>query len=157
MYSKPEPTEKNGCEKMHLLFYATLKNGTGKLLSDLNQDLVSEYKGDFCRNIDTLSQKLRKSLDDLTIAVLLAESQQDLLDILSIKDLLKGVRIVLILPDNNEDSIRKGHTLFPRYLTDVNSDFAWVTLVLKKMLSSSDAVKKQNNNKWPITNKPINQ
>ena len=119
---------------MNLLFYATGKKGTGKRLWNLHQELASEYKGDFCRTIDTLSLKLRKSLGDLTIAVLLAESQEELLDILSIRDLLSGVRIILILPDRNEDTIRKGHSLYPRFLSYADGDFKDVAAVLAKML-----------------------
>jgi hypothetical protein len=126
-------------KKMNLLFYATGEKGTGKRLWDLHQELSSVYKGAFCRTIDTLSLKLRKSMSDLTIAVLLAENQEELLDILSIRDLLNGVRIILILPDRKEDTIRKGHSLYPRFLNYVDGDFKNVVDVLAKMLKNMNS------------------
>jgi len=126
--------EKDLNEKINLLFYAANKIKTGKLLWNLHQELASEYKVAFCRHINTLSLKLRKSLGELTIAILLAESKEELLDLLSIRDLLNGIRIILILPDGNKDSIKKGHALSPRFLTYTDSDFNWITAVLKKML-----------------------
>lgn len=131
---KGEKNEKYGVKKMNLLFYATNEKGAGKRLWNLHQELASEYKGDFCRTIDTLSLKLRKSLGDLTIAVLLAESQDELLDILCIRDLLNGARIILILPDRKEDTIRKGYSLYPRFLSYANGDFKDVAAVLSEML-----------------------
>ncbi|MCJ7779472.1 MAG: hypothetical protein MUQ27_01475, partial [Acidimicrobiia bacterium] len=47
-----------------------------------------------------------------------------------IRDLLDRIRIILILPDRNKDTINKGHTLFPRFLTYVDGNFDWVTAVL---------------------------
>ncbi len=121
---------------MHLFFYATETNGAGQLLWNLHQDLAPEHGGEFFRKIVDLAQKLRSPRDYLTIAVLLASTQEELLDILYIRDLLEGVRIILILPDRNRDTIMTGHTLLPRFITCVNSNVSWVNAVLNKMLSN---------------------
>ncbi len=127
---------------MGLLFYATDTKRTGKPLWDLHQELAAEYQGEFFQTTNSLSQQLCQPKGDLTIAVLLVSTQEELLDILSIRDLLDRVRVIIILPDRNEDTISKGHTLFPRFLTHVDSDFSWVTAVLKKMLSNNHDGKK---------------
>jgi len=126
---------------MALLFYASDKQGTGKLLWNLHQDLAAEHQGEFCQTIDTLSQKLHQPKSDSSIAVLLAGTQKELVDILSIGNLLERIRIILILPDSNKDTISKGHTLLPRFLTYVDGNFSWVTAVLEKMLSYNHYVK----------------
>ncbi len=129
---------------MGLLFYAAEKKGVGQFLWDLHQELAPEYQGDFYQTIGTFSQKLRQPQSEPSIAVLLAGTQEDLLDILSIQNLLERTCIILILPDRNEDTISKGHTLFPRFLADVDGDFNWVIAVLKKMLSNNqDSTKKE--------------
>ncbi len=128
---------------MGLLFYATEKKGTGQLLWDLHQELAPEYQGDFYQTIGAFTQKLRRPQGELSIAVLLAGTRDDLLDILSIKNLLERTNIILILPDRDEDTINQGHTLFPRFLTYADSNFGWVNTVLKKMLSNNhDSIKK---------------
>ena len=121
---------------MNLLFYATGEKGTGKHLWNLHQELASEYKGDFCRTIDTLSLKLRKSLGDLTIAVLLAESQEELLEFISIKNWLEDIRIILILPDREKDTISIGLKLYPRFFSYADSNLQDVDAVLKKMIGN---------------------
>lgn len=122
---------------MGLFFYATDTKGTGKALWNLHQELASKYKGEFFQTIDSLSHKLCQPSGDQTIAVLLAGTQEDLADILSVKNLLERTRIILILPDSSKDTISKGHTLFPRFLAYMDGDFSWVTAVLKKMLSNN--------------------
>ncbi|NQT58554.1 MAG: hypothetical protein HQ557_06185 [Bacteroidetes bacterium] len=117
---------------MSLLFYTANTKGAGQLLWSLHQDLASEYKAEFFQTIDTLSQKLRQPQGYQSIAVLLASTQEELTDILTIRNLLDDVRIILILPDRNKETISKGHSLYPRFLTYVDSDFSWVAAVLKK-------------------------
>ncbi len=117
---------------MGVLFYAADIKGTGKPLWDLFQDLSSEYQREFFQTIDTLSQKLRQPSGVQTIAVLLASTQKELSDILTIKNLLEDVRIILILPDRDKKTVSKGYNLYLRFLTYVDSDFNWLTAVLKK-------------------------
>ncbi len=121
---------------MGLIFYATDKEGVGRPLWKLYQELAAEHQGEFYQTIDSLSQKLRQPLDGFTIAIFMASSHDNLMDFLTIKDLLDDVRIILILPDRNEDTIKAGHTLRPRFLTYLDSNFSWVETVLKKMLSN---------------------
>ena len=117
---------------MGLFFYATDIKGTGKPLWDLYQDLSSEYQREFFQSIDTFSQKLRQPQGYQSVAILLASTQEELTDILTIRNLLDNVRIILIVPDRDKETISKGHILYPRFLTYVDSDFNWIAAVLKK-------------------------
>ena len=128
---------------MDLFFYTSDTKGAGQNLWNLHQDLHAKYKGEFYLTIDDLTNRLRRPKGDPAIAVLLAGSQKDFMDILSIRDLLDQLRIILILPDRNDDTVRKGHALFPRFLTYVDGNFDWVKAVLEKMLSNNNG---DNNN-----------
>lgn len=75
----------------------------------------------------------------MTIAVFLAASKEELSELVSIRNLLADLRIILVLPDARDDTISKGHTLRPRFLTDVDSDFLDIVAVLGKMFSSADS------------------
>jgi hypothetical protein len=123
---------------MDLLFYATDIEGDGKPLWDLYQDSYDQHRSEFCLKIDDLTDRLRRPKSDPAIAVLLAGSQIDLENFLAIRDLLNRIRIILILPDRNKDTIKKGHTLLPRFLTFVDGNFDWVTAVLHKMIMNSE-------------------
>ena len=90
--------------------------------------------GETYRTIGSLAHRLRQPRYDATIAVLLAANREDLYDLLSIRDLFRGISIILILPDRNADTIAKGHKLRPRFLTYKDSNFGAITAVLGKML-----------------------
>ena len=122
---------------MNLLFYATVTNGPGKRLQKVIKGLVPRnMRTENYRTINSLTHRLRRPTHDLAVAVLFAASKQDLLDILSVRDLLEDLRIVLLIPNRQKDTIAKGHTLRPRFLTYADSDFSDVAAVLRKMLEN---------------------
>jgi hypothetical protein len=120
--------------EMNLLLYTTAAEGIGARLQRTIETLVPKEKLEVSWTLDRLSCRLRQPKDDFTIAVLLAASRNDLADILSIHDLLCDIRIILILPDRENDTIAWGHSLQPRYLSYIDSDFTDVAAVLGKMM-----------------------
>jgi hypothetical protein len=120
--------------KMNLLFYTTEKEEVGECFQNIIDTLVPKGMGETYRTIKSLAHRLRQPGYDSTIAVLLAATREDLYDILSIRELLRGINIILILPDRNADTIAKGHRLRPRFLTYKDSNFGEITAVLGKML-----------------------
>jgi hypothetical protein len=103
------------------------------------EDLNLECGLEIYRTIESLSHRLCRPEKGLTAAVLFTTSKQELLEILSIKNLLFNVRIILVLPDREEDTITKGHSLRPRFLTYIDSDFGDIAAVLSKMLRDNGA------------------
>lgn len=123
---------------MKLLLYSPMTAGAGKRLQRVIGTLVPKKETEAYQTIDSLSHRLRQPspADNAAVAVLLAATKEDLLDMLSIKDLIWNLRIILILPDTDDDTISQGHTLRPRFLTYADSDFAEVAEVLNKMLGN---------------------
>lgn len=121
---------------MNVLLSTTVMEGPGAQLQRVVEELVPKEKIEICRTIDSLTRRLRRPRYNLALAVLLAANREDLLDLLSIRDLLDGIRIILLLPDRDMDTIAKGHTLRPRFLTYADSDFLDVAAVLRKMLDA---------------------
>ncbi len=119
---------------MALLIYSTRTEGAEERLLRVIGLLHPENKFEICRSIGELSKRLRQPSFNPTIAILLASSREDFEDILSIRDLLWDTKIILIVPDTSPDTIAKGHTLRPRFLSDCNSDFLDVTAVLSRMI-----------------------
>ena len=93
------------------------------------------------RTIDNLSQRLVRLGDKPTIAVLLAPTRKELLDLYSIRHQFSDLRIILILPDQEEETITRGHRLYPRFLSYVDSDFKDVAAVLGKMMTLNHFIK----------------
>jgi len=122
---------------MNLFFYVSVMEGAGNQLYEIIESVVPEDQIEIYRTTKSLFHRLRQPKDNLNIAVLLASSKKDLSDILSIGDLLSDINIILILPDEEEDTIAKGHTLRPRFLTYSDNSFQGVRAVLMKMLEQT--------------------
>jgi hypothetical protein len=129
---------------MSLLFYSSLKNGDGKNLWHLHRNMPKYLNSTFCRSFASLSAALIKSIGEPKIAVLMVANQEELMDMISMDDSFFGYRIILVLPDRRRETIRKGHKLFPRFLTFMDSDMELVGEVLKKMLGRHENTITQN-------------
>ncbi|MEW5801796.1 MAG: hypothetical protein AB1847_06780 [bacterium] len=121
---------------MKLLLYAPAVEEAGKRLQGIIENLVPEAKREVCRTIDDLSIRLRQPMNNLSVAVLLAATRQDLSDIVTIADLMGDLRLIVILPDLEDDTIAKGHSLRPRFLDNIDSDFSDIAAILGKMLKT---------------------
>ncbi len=132
-------SEKGAKMEMEVFFYAKAKEGAGKRLQQVIEMLVPKSKTVIFRTTNGLSRRLRrpKPANDLTVGVLLAASRKDLQDIVSIGELLGDVRIIMVLPDREAETIAKGHSLRPRFITYADSDFEDISAVLKKMLENA--------------------
>jgi len=97
---------------MILLFYAREEHGAGERLQTLIEELVSEDNIEICMTIGSLFQRLRQPTYDLSIVVLLAADSQDLTELLSVRDLIWDLRLILILPDRPDEVIPMGETEF---------------------------------------------
>ncbi len=119
---------------MNLLLYKNARNGAGEHLQNVIEPLVPEKKVEIYTTIDSLYQRLRKPTFDVGVAVLLATTRKELLEIHSMKDLFRDIRIILILPDTEGDTVSMGFKLFPRFVSYADGDFKDVAAVLEKML-----------------------
>jgi hypothetical protein len=137
---------------MNLLFYATTADGVGGKLEKVIEEVVPEEKIEVCRTVDSLSRRLREPTYDLSVAVLLAETKEDLLCLVSNKELIWNLRVILVLPDGEDDTVTKGHLLRPRYLTYADSDFSDVATVLSKMLQTCYTNNRKGNHLETILN-----
>jgi len=117
---------------MNVLLYST--GEAGERLQGMVGNLVPKEKLEVYRTFEGFSERLRKPMDDIPVAVILAASEDDLLTILSISHLLYDVRFILILPDRDDPTVAIGHSLRPRFLGYKDSDFREVTAVLGKMI-----------------------
>ena len=95
-------------------------------------------------SLDELITRLRRPKEGQTILVLFAAAGKGLSDILSIRDLLEDMKIIIILPDRKGETIAKGYTLHPRFLTFADSDFGDVVAVINKMSMSFTSARSRN-------------
>ena len=122
--------------KVKMLFYATQSIWVIEQLQGLIEALVPQDQFEMHRSFDSLSRRLYQSSYDIDIVVLTASNKKELYQILTLREPLSDIRIILILPDSKSDTISKAHTLGPRYLTYLDSDFNEIKGVLRKMLKN---------------------
>jgi len=117
---------------MNVLIYSPGRQG--ERLETVIRDVVPDERLEVYETFQGFAERLRKPMDEIPVAVILAASQEDLLAILSISHLLCDVRFILILPDREDVTVAIGHTLRPRFMSYADTDFREVTAVLGKMI-----------------------
>lgn len=121
---------------MKLIFYCADPNDFSSGLLDQIGSLVPAERLLVCRNFERLQRCLLKPENDLFAAVLVASSRHDLLDLVSIREFLTSIRVIIVLPDCERETVSKGHDLKPRFLTWPAWDSCEVVAVLRKMLGT---------------------
>ncbi len=122
---------------MKVLFYSTTKRGAGERIQKIVKGCVLKENLESYRTIDGLSLRLREPTNDIGIVVLLALDKKDLSSFLVVRELLLGLRIILILPDGKKDTVTNGHKLYPRFISYADGNFKDVASVLGKMLEEN--------------------
>lgn len=125
---------------MALILYLPLTDGPGEELYKVVKRAAVKSKVELYRSIEEISKRLRRPVFHVKAAVLLAADREDLRAITSLGDLLllRDMRIILVLPDHDPETIAKGHLLRPRFMAWLDDDFTALGMILKKILSLHD-------------------
>jgi hypothetical protein len=98
-------------------------------------ELVGSNNLEVFRTITKLTHRLQQSMDISTVAILVAATKKDLAEIGALHSWLERVKVILVLPDYETETIAQGHKLRPRFLTVIGGNLHEVLAVLKKMLA----------------------
>lgn len=69
------------------------------------------------------------------VLILAPADRHELDQLLTMKNLLRDFRLILILPDNSGDTVARGHALMPRYLAFIDQDAEEIVRVLGRMIA----------------------
>ncbi len=89
------------------------------------------------RTVRWFAGRFRRPLEDPAIAVIFISCREELRQVVAIRDLLFGVPLVLILPDNDRDTVADAHSLRPRFLAYTYSDVREICAVLSRMIDKA--------------------
>ena len=121
---------------MNVVLFASGKNvAVSKRLQKVTESKVPLKHLETIQTIEDLSKRVRRLPREIDVAVLLAQSNDQLSEFFPLKEFLEDVRIILILPNLERETITKGHLLRPRYIDYVDGDFSNVGTVLEKMFN----------------------
>lgn len=119
-----------------VVFYAKHKTGSGKRLRGVINVLVPQDRVEVCRSVEGLCRKLSfpRTNNHRTLAVLVSETQQDLQELLEVRELLEDASVIMVLPDEKQETLAMAHRMRPRFITYTGGTFADVAGVAAKLL-----------------------
>jgi hypothetical protein len=118
---------------MKIFLYSSEIEGKGKEIHRIMKKLFSSEQLRVHRSIESLSQNLLEPWEEKPIIVVLIYRKDELIDLVSRREQLHPLRLVLILPEAEESVISLAHRLRPNYLTYIHKDLKDLKAVLQKM------------------------
>lgn len=119
---------------MKLLVYSSSKSILEQL-QKIMKPFETENEMVVCSNFDSFMRYFRHPRSCSPVTVLSIRTETELDDILSVRNLLTDIRILLILPGNRPETLLKAHTLCPRFIAFHDAGYTDVKAVLDKMLT----------------------
>jgi len=122
---------------MGLILYSTKSDPAGKRVQEVIAKAIPGKELEVLQSIESLYERLQQPLRKPDVAVLHAASRQELASLLSLTEHLRDLRLVLILPDRDASTVAEGHRLRPRFMSDCESDYEEIGMVVRRMVEKS--------------------
>jgi hypothetical protein len=119
----------------NVILYSQATNGVRSEFCETVEAVSPSAHVEIFSTISDLSKRLHKPGLNFPIIVLMVVNREDLENIVAIQNLLFDSRIILILPDKEDDTMALGHTLRPRFVSYRDNSFREVGAVLDKMIN----------------------
>lgn len=123
---------------MASILYSPAENGLECRFRTLLGIEIPNRTFEIYHSLGELSARLVMPLSNVKVAVLFAITRTEIMEILSLGDVMTAVKSLLILADDDRETIIKAHKLRPRYVTWVDSDFRHMMGVLRNMVDLYD-------------------
>ena len=117
-----------------LLLYAKVPNEVSQALKTILNGRSPGAGLETYANLDDLFDRLRKPRLNLEIGILAIGSEGELDRLVTIRELLSDMRLVLVLPDKDPHTVAKAHALAPRFITFADASIDPLVSVVNKMM-----------------------
>ena len=87
-------------------------------------------------SLSTLAQRAEKAAKDIHLAVLFVDSREELAKLLTMRDLSSSLRIILVLPNREDETISLANQLKPCLLDYADGDLGGLAAALGKLFKS---------------------
>lgn len=124
---------------MSVIFYLPTYEEKGEDLLDCMMGELSPIEIETYRSFTDLHRRLQCPFPDIKVAVLLCLTKADLQEIFTLGEFLQELRIILVLPDDDAETIIQAHNLRPRHLSWLDHNFFDIVTVLKRMVDLYDS------------------
>lgn len=118
---------------MNIVYFSTMREDVDGRFYEALHHKVPGVTAKCCRSFASLCRRLLQAPQSPSILVLAVSGKDELIALHQIDSLLdKGARI-LILPDDDSQTLTLAHRLRPKYISTNAGDFGDVADVIKKM------------------------
>lgn len=95
-----------------------------------------QYVGSFMifQTVADLRKRLFEATHDLVVLILLIDNQACLQDLASLREYLVDIKTIVVLPDDESDTLSLGYTFFPNYITNLNGSLRDFNGVIGRMV-----------------------
>lgn len=124
-----------------LLFYSESKDTLAGDLIGLLKKKAGNYKVEEYHFFGDLLKRLRKPRCGLQMAVFVIGNDQEMDNIIFIRELLSDLRLVFVLTNSEKSCVSKAHTLSPRFVAFADGEMDSLGAVIEKMTNHMTAVK----------------
>ena len=128
---------KENLNPMQLLCYSCGDGQNENRLEAAVHKVIPENKIELFKRLDDFRERLRMPIEPGSIAVLSASNREELQRMQLLRGLLTEIYVVLVIPDRKKSTIELAHLLLPRFLSQKDSDFTNLKIVLNKMYMNS--------------------
>lgn len=118
---------------MIIYLYTKKSEKASNLLHSL-QKVVPKGRIMRFESITGLSRKLREPKEGQVIAVLMATSREELIELNLLGNQFRDIKRILIVSDDSEETISLAHSMKPRFLSTRTDDFSEIVAVLHRIL-----------------------
>jgi hypothetical protein len=119
---------------MNVIFYSAPGVSQGEKLQRVIDILIPKDKIETFQTMHALLHRLHQPLPEAVVFVFLVSGKGELLELVEYREWLRDGKLILVLPDDDMETISRGHALRPRFVTYAESDFIDISAVLGKML-----------------------
>jgi len=118
---------------MKIIFYANNMNKIRKTFESEIQKDLSRMEFQTSNSITMLLEILRQPLNRISVIVILISSKDELKEFISIISFFENIRVILILPDREKQTVSLGMKLYPSFISYTDSGAKDTCAVLKKI------------------------
>ncbi len=106
----------------------------GEKVREAIEQTVPEEHIEIHGELGAFFRRLREPLNGAPVVVLFAATTEDLAGLAPVRDFLEGLRMILLLPNDEEETIAKGYKLHPHVVGQGSTFLAQLPAVLSKIL-----------------------
>jgi hypothetical protein len=118
---------------MNLLYFNTNKNRAGQDVSTIFKSYVPNLNICDCNDFNAFSMQLIESKGNNTMAVIFIADEEELMELYGLKHLLYKVIPVLILPDEERDTIAVGFRCKPLFMTTIHHAMTEIECIVQML------------------------